>query len=518
MKYGLSEKQLQETLSIIASFTEIEEAVLFGSRAIDTYKEAADVDIALKGERLTASLVAKLKFHFEEDTYLPFTFDFVVYPTITNEALKKHIDTKGVSIYRAGWKECKLEDVADVQTGPFGSQLKNEQYVTGGTPVVTVEHVNNFRIIDFDYPSVTEEDKKRLSKYLLKRGDIVFTHVGSVDLSAFVKPHQDGWMFSSRMLRVRPHANIDSRYLSYFFQQDNFREHILNISVGATMPSINTKILEGISVSFPPLPEQRAIASVLSSLDDKIDLLHRQNKTLESMAETMFRQYFTPAPLPSPKGRGSKIGKNEDSKIVKIAEMVEFNPKRQLPKGKIAPYLDMANVSTSVFHPDNCIEREFSSGMRFINGDTLLARITPCLENGKSAYVTFLENGQVGWGSTEFIVMRSKGNLHSLFTYALVKNKDFRDYAEGCLEGSSGRQRVNVNHLAKYEIFLPKGSALSAYNMVMQNIEPKLHSNFLQIRTLGKLRDTLLPKLMSGAVRMEMDTHAEPHKSRRNHV
>jgi type I restriction enzyme S subunit len=150
--------------------------------------------------------------------------------------------------------------------------------------------------------------------------------------------------------------------------------------------------------------------------------------------------------------------------------------------------------------------------------DTLLARITPCLENGKSAYVTFLENGQVGWGSTEFIVMRSKGDLHSLFTYALVKNRDFRDYAEGCLEGSSGRQRVNIDHLAKYEIFIPEESIISEYNKIMQNIEPKLHSNFLQIRTLEKLRDTLLPKLMSGEVRMEMDSHAEPHEIRRNHA
>ena len=123
------------------------------------------------------------------------------------------------------WKEVELQQIADVQTGPFGSQLKNEQYITGGTPVVTVEHLKDFRIIDFKYPSVTDEDKNRLSKYLLKQGDIVFTRVGSVDLSAFVKKHQDGWMFSSRMLRVRTNAfEVDSRFLSYYFQQKNFRQ------------------------------------------------------------------------------------------------------------------------------------------------------------------------------------------------------------------------------------------------------------------------------------------------------
>lgn len=388
------------------------------------------------------------------------------------------------------WKECKLGDVAEVQTGPFGSQLKNEQYIKGGTPVVTVEHIIDFRIKDFDYPSITDEDKERLSKYLLRAGDIVFTRVGSVDLSAYVKPHQEGWMFSSRMLRVRPNPNIDSRYLSYFFQQESFREHILNISVGATMPSINTEILKEVVVSFPSLPEQRAITSVLSSLDDKIDLLHRQNKTLEAMAETLFRQWF--------------VEEADEARVGLISELIDFNPKRNLSKGTIAPYLEMANVNSDVFHPDDWYNRKFSSGTKFTNGDTLLARITPCLENGKTTYVTFLGDEQVGWGSTEFIVMRSKSNLHPLTSYLLSKNNDFKDYAEGCLEGSSGRQRVNVDHLAKFEINIPVKIVVEEFNQILSSIEPKLHYNFMQIRTLEKLRDTLLPKLMSGEVRVEV--------------
>ena len=162
------------------------------------------------------------------------------------------------------WKESELGEISNIQTGPFGSQLKNEQYITGGTPVVTVEHIKDFRIVDFRFPSITDSDKERLSKYLMKTGDILFTRVGSVDLSAYVSKKQDGWMFSSRMLRVRPNKEVNSRFLSYYFQQKSFRDYILNISVGATMPSINTEILKGIPVSYPPLSEQTAIASVLS--------------------------------------------------------------------------------------------------------------------------------------------------------------------------------------------------------------------------------------------------------------
>ena len=129
-----------------------------------------------------------------------------------------------------GWVETTLGEISKVQTGPFGSQLKNEQYITGGTPVITVEHIKDFRISDFDYPSVNNEDRDRLSKYLLKEGDIVFTRVGSVDLSAYVSKKQDGWMFSSRMLNVRPTNQVDSKYISYFFRQPLFRSYIFRIS------------------------------------------------------------------------------------------------------------------------------------------------------------------------------------------------------------------------------------------------------------------------------------------------
>jgi type I restriction enzyme S subunit len=98
--------------------------------------------------------------------------------------------------------------------------------------------------------------------------------------------------------------------------------------------------------------------------------------------------------------------------------------------------------------------------------------------------------------------MRSKENLHPLFTYALAKNRDFRDYAEGCLEGSSGRQRVNIDHLVIFEITIPSTEIMNNFNSIMKGIEPKLQNNFIQIRTLEKLRDTLLPKLISGEVKV----------------
>ncbi|HBR29377.1 MAG TPA: nucleotidyltransferase domain-containing protein [Firmicutes bacterium] len=107
MKYGISIVQLKEIINFIKEYPEVEEAVLFGSRALGTFKDASDVDIALKGEKVTHSLAAKMKFNIEEDTYLPYFFDFVAYPLVNNESLKEQIDTKGIVIYRKGWSESK---------------------------------------------------------------------------------------------------------------------------------------------------------------------------------------------------------------------------------------------------------------------------------------------------------------------------------------------------------------------------------------------------------------------------
>jgi type I restriction enzyme S subunit len=463
MKYGLSEKQLNEIAAFISPYSEIEEAVLFGSRAMDTYKEASDVDIALKGDRVTASLAAKLKFDIEEDTYLPFFFDFVAYPTITNEALKEHIDTQGIVIYRKGWRECRLGEVVNFGNGKVRPKTEGLIPVYGGNGIL-------------DY----------CSKFNYKDETIVIGRVGAYCGSVYYE-NRPIWV-SDNALAAKAKDGNDPKFLFYFLRNIGLNQ----FAEGSSHPLVTQTLMNSINIELPKdKTEQLTIASVLSSLDDKINLLHRQNKTLEAMAETLFRQWF--------------VEEADEDNIVQISEVIDFNPFRSLSRGSVVPYLEMANVSTSVFHPYNWYDREFSSGMKFINGDTLLARITPCLENGKSAFVTFLDDGQVGWGSTEFIVMRSKRNLHPLFTYTLAKNQDFRDYAEGCLEGSSGRQRVNIDHLLKFEIGVPKEEVIHNFNSVMSAIEPKLHKNFLQIRTLEKLRDTLLPKLMSGEVRVVLE-------------
>ena len=176
-------------------------------------------------------------------------------------------------INNSNWNETKTGDIAAVQTGPFGSQLHKKDYVAVGTPIVTVEHLGQRKMKRQNLPCVSEADRKRLSKYTLEYGDLVFSRVGSVDRCSWVGESEDGWMFSGRCLRVRPNdpSKIYHKYLYYFFTLESTKEFVRSIAVGATMPSINTKLLSEVPVVFPNIEEQQKIGDTLSAIDDRIE-------------------------------------------------------------------------------------------------------------------------------------------------------------------------------------------------------------------------------------------------------
>nr|MBU4513342.1 restriction endonuclease subunit S [Bacillota bacterium] len=394
-----------------------------------------------------------------------------------------------------------------------------------GTPIITVEHLGDNRINHNNLPCVTAEDKERLSRYTLITGDIVFSRVGSVDRRALVHPEENGWLFSGRCLRVRPDRNkIDPGFLSWFFGLPTFQEHIRQIAVGATMPSLNTKILGDVTIYYPPsLKEQQAIACILGALDDKIELNRRMSETLEQMARAIFKSWFVdfdPVRAKSegrqPPGLKPEIAALfpdafEDSelgviprgwRVVALPEVIDVNPARTLRKGDIAPYLNMANMPTRGHSPDAVIKRAFGSGMRFVNGDTLVARITPCLENGKTAYVDFLRNEQVGWGSTEYIVLRPKPPLPAEFAYCLARGNEFREFAIQSMTGSSGRQRVPAESLAHFRFVAAPKPITELFGRLVIPLFARTSAAARESRILTAIRDTLLPKLLSGELRI----------------
>ena len=193
-----------------------------------------------------------------------------------------------------------------------------------------------------------------------------------------------------------------------------------------------------------------------------------------------------------------------------LGDAFEINPTRKLKKGDFAPYLDMASVGTQGHVVDGVVGREMGSGTKFINGDTLLARITPCLENGKTAYVDFLDAGQVGWGSTEFVVLRPKAPLPPYYGYLLARHPAFRDHAIQSMSGTSGRQRIQNDVLGRYPVAIPTPEVAEAFAGIVQSAQQRIAANQTQAQTLTQLRDTLLPRLISGQLRLpEAETQLE---------
>mgnify|MGYP003583671081 CR=1 FL=1 len=400
-----------------------------------------------------------------------------------------------------GWVETTLGEIAKVQTGPFGSQLKNEQYIIGGTPVVTVEHIVDFKIKDFNYPSVTEEDAKRLSKYLLKEGDIVFTRVGSVDLSAYVNRNQDGWMFSSRMLSVRPSKEINSKFLSYFFQQSTFRNYLLKIAVGATMPSLNTSILKEIPVSYPSLSEQKSIAAILTSFDDKIELLQAQNKTLEELAQTLFKEWFGKYKVGDelPEGwKEGKLGDEFDITIGRTPPRIEQEWFSTIPTGKKwISIKDMGNSGVFIFDTSEYLTDEAISkfNIPIIPENTTLLSFKMTV--GKLTITTeeMLSNEAIA-----HLKIKRDSYLTSEYIYLYLQNLDFNSLGST----SSIVTAINSTIIKNLDFIIPQKIILKDFQEIIHPIFNKIKTNTKQIQTLTKTRDELLPKLMSGEIRVKM--------------
>ena len=313
-----------------------------------------------------------------------------------------------------------------------------------------------------------------------------------------------------------PGPDLDARWAAYSLRVQD----INSMDSGSAIPSTNRDEFYAIPVDVPPLPEQQAIAATLGALDDKIELNRRTCATLEAMARALFRSWFVDFDPVHAKAAGEapahmdpataalfpdRFGEDElpeGWRAGVVADLVAFNPRETLRKDAPAPYLDMKALPTSGARVDRPITRPFTSGTKFRRGDVLLARITPCLENGKAALVDTVQPGAVAWGSTEFIVMRGKAGAAPGFVYCLVRHDDFRDCAVQSMVGSSGRQRVQQERLERFPLAIPSPRVLDAFSRATAPMFEMMTARGDEAETLATLRDTLLPKLMSGELRV----------------
>ncbi len=405
--------------------------------------------------------------------------------------------------------------------GPFGSNLVSRDYVDTGVPVIRGQNMGG-RWVSGEYAFVTDKKAGSLDANLARPGDIVFTQRGTLGQVSVVPTDQfDRYLVSQSQMKLTVNRELaDSMFIYYVFSTVEQQNYIRQNAIQTGVPHTNLGILRATPVPLPPLPEQRAIAHILGTLDDKIELNRRMNETLEAMTRVLFKSWFVDFDPVRAKAEGrepslpksladlfpvsfeeSELGEIPTGwRVATLPEVIEVNPARALRKGVAAPYLDMANMPTRGHSAAEVVERPFGSGMRFVNGDTLVARITPCLENGKTAFVDFLEDGQVGWGSTEYIVLRPKLPLPAEFAYCLARSTEFRDFAIQSMTGSSGRQRVPAESLSHFRIVAAPKPIAERFGRLIKPLFARASAATTEGRALAALRDTLLPKLISGGL------------------
>jgi len=364
-------------------------------------------------------------------------------------------------------------------------------------------------------------------------GDVILTREAPIGEVGYI--NNLGQVFlGQRVMQYRPNPEIiNPRFFYYAFRSKDLQHQFgSHDGSGSVVSHIRVGDCHNFEISLPDRSTQDAIVEILGSLDDKIELNRRMNETLEEIARTLFRDWFvdfgptrrqmegateptaimgraftpekatTLAPLfPAKLGHdGLPEGWDQGT----AADHIDFNPKEPLKKGKVAPYSDMASLPThgSLVAPPTL--REYKSGMRFRNGDALIARITPCLENGKAGFVDYLtDEAPVGWGSTEFFVLRSKPHVAQQFAYCLVREPDFKKRAEQSMTGTSGRQRAQIEVLMSHELAVPDRKVHAEFETFTTPLFAKIKANGQENHTLADLRDLLLPKLMSGEIRLK---------------
>ena len=276
----------------------------------------------------------------------------------------------------------------------------------------------------------------------------------------------------------------DNRFVYYLSHFPDFKNAAVKSMVGSSgRQRAQVDVLKNLEFYLPGLKEQRKIADTLSALDDKIALNNRINHNLEEQIQERFDSMII-----SDNGLG----------YCQIADYVDVNPKRSLRKNEPAKCVDMSYLSTTGPFPSGWETKGYNGGMKFFNGDTIMARITPCLENGKVAYVNFLDDGEIAFGSTEFIVLHAKDGVAPVFTYFLARNKDFVDYATKNMNGSSGRQRVSGDTIGKYIIPVIDSDSLNEFSGFATPAMEVIRNNSFESRSLAATRDALLPLLLSG--------------------
>ena len=298
-------------------------------------------------------------------------------------------------------------------------------------------------------------------------------------------------------LWVKDFKGNDPKFSYYLMQCFDFSD----FNGGGAVPTLNRNVLKSLKVDVPPLPTQQKIAKILSNYDDLIENNLKRIKLLEESARLTYEEWFLRFRIDGKKLEiDPKSGLPFGWKKRKFTDVIKLNPLTKTKKGVEHPFIPMSALSETNMVITDVEKRIPKGGAKFRNLDTLLARITPCLENGKTGFVQCLKDDEVATGSTEFIVMRATEVISPYYIYLLARTDGFREIAIQSMSGSDGRQRVKVKVFEKILLNIPTKEILYKYHSNMKSIFDEIQVLINKNQLLKEARDILLPRLMTGMI------------------
>jgi len=394
-------------------------------------------------------------------------------------------------------------------------------------------NIGDNRIIEDGIARITEDDAQRLERHRLAPGDIVYSRRGDVERRALVREENDGWLCGTGCLRVRlGTGHLIPEYAAYYLGHPLVRQWIVQHAVGATMPNLNTGILSALPIVVPPLSEQESIASVLAMLDDKIDLNRRMNETLEAMAQAIFRDWFvdfgpvrrkmegatdpiaimgslTPDPSRAAElaelfpGTLSEDGLPQGWRTMTLAELAVHCKGSVTPLAR--PDIEFEHYSLPAFDTgqDPAIDRGGSiksNKTPVPDGSVLLSKLNPEISR---VWLPNPATGREQIASTEFLIFRPREGVGRGLLYFLFRDPTVRQTLSGMVTGTSkSHQRVSPPALLQTTLLTGDGAAFMAFEGLVEPILQRGLGLRTESRILAETRDYLLPRLMSGQVRV----------------
>lgn len=361
-----------------------------------------------------------------------------------------------------------------VPTAPSGHKLIATNCVTNNTLFPVYEKIRY----------LSEETYQTWFRAHPIPDDILFVNKGTPGRVCLV-PDPVDFCIAQDMIALRAdESKIYPKYLFAVLRSREIQQQIYNTNVGDVIPHFKKQFLNQLLIPIPERSIQESIGDLYYVLSLKAERNKKINDNLQQQAFSVFDNLIA----------------NAENNDYTVSDYAFLNPKRTLAKNQVARSIDMSQLSTSGAFPSGWEMKPFNGGMRFTNGDTLLARITPCLENGKTAFIDFLDDGEVAFGSTEYIVLAPKNDTPPEMLYCLARYPAFVDYAVKNMNGSSGRQRVSAETVGQYRLPLFDKHSLVLFKEVVSPMFLKMRYNSLENMRLAELRDALLPKLMSGEI------------------